>query len=66
MRSLKAGASPQEVAKTMAISAADVKDCQDRAELDSAAKSQGGATLERGDQNPGENDSEESDTNVEL
>jgi hypothetical protein len=65
MRSLKAGASPQEVAKTMAISAQDVKDCQDSAELDSASKSHGGATLERGD-NGGENDSEESDSNVEL
>jgi hypothetical protein len=42
----------------MVISAADVKDCQDRAELDS----HGAATLERGDQNPPENDSEESDS----
>jgi len=45
MRNLKAGASPQEVADTMAISLADVKDRQDRDKLDSAGDS--GTVLER-------------------
>ena len=45
MRNLKAGASPQEVANTMAISLADVKDCQDRAQSESADP---GTALERG------------------
>ena len=36
MRSLKAGASPQQVANATAISPADVKDCQDKAELEPA------------------------------
>ena len=59
MRSLKAGASAEDVAQTMAISPADVKDCQDKAELDSAVQSHGGATLERGDHNPSGDDSED-------
>jgi hypothetical protein len=49
MRSLKAGASPQQVANAMAISPADVKDCKDKAELDSADESQSGTRLERGE-----------------
>jgi hypothetical protein len=44
MRSLRAGASPQEVANTMAVSVADVKDCQDRDESKSADP---GTALER-------------------
>ena len=45
MRNLKAGASPQEVAKMMAASLADVKDCQDR---DQAKSADPGTALERG------------------
>jgi hypothetical protein len=48
LRSLKAGASSRDVADTMAISIADVKDCQDRAEVRSAdGNKQGGTTVER-------------------
>lgn len=47
LRSLNAGASPRQVADTMAISMADVKDCQDKAEVESADKNgKNGATLE--------------------
>jgi hypothetical protein len=42
IRSLKAGASPRQVADTMAISMSDVKDCQDRAEVESADQRQEG------------------------
>jgi hypothetical protein len=45
MRNLKAGASPEEVAKTMAVSLADVKDCQDR---DQSKSADPGTALERG------------------
>ena len=48
LRSLKAGASSRQVADTMAISMADVKDCQDRAEVESAdGNEQGETTVER-------------------
>jgi hypothetical protein len=48
LRSLKAGASSRDVADTMAISIADVKDCQDRAEVQSADGSKhDGTTVER-------------------
>jgi len=47
MRNLEAGASPQQVADTLAISIGDVKDCQDRAQLKAADESKSGPTLER-------------------
>ena len=48
MRNLEAGASPQQVADTLAISIGDVKDCQDNAQLKAADESKSGPTLERG------------------
>jgi hypothetical protein len=48
MRNLEAGASPQQVADTLALSLGDVKDCQDQAQVKAADESKSGPTLERG------------------
>ena len=59
MRNLDAGASPQQVADTLAISMGDVKDCQDQAQVKAADESKSGATLERGKNDDQTRDMEE-------
>src|SRR4026207_1121621 len=59
MRNLEAGASPEQVADTLAISMGDVKDCQDQAQVKAADESKSGATLERGKNDDPTHDMEE-------